>query len=427
MRIFHVSPLYYPSVGGGEVHIKELSEGLASRGHDVTVLTWNIRSPWDMENFGGLPKRQMINGVRVVRFRPDGGPLGWALQKWLTVRGGYRSSALVFGKDGLELLSRKPLMLQLIPYLVSARPDIVASIIWEYSAAYYTYLARKLSRFTLVGFPLFHTAERWCSRSIYTRMLADCDAVVLNTLYEEKFVRDRASVRLEVAGVGIHPQAFNCRNGDEVRARHHLGMNPVVGFVGRQDPEKGVVKLLHAMRIVWEWNHEVRLVLAGTRLPRSNKVDATVEGLPECERQRIVRINDFPEEEKASIYDAFDVFALPSTAESFGISYLEAWMCGKPVIGARIGPTQCVINEGVDGLLVDPTDPDDIARAIIELLSDSHMRERMGRSGHAKTIAQFTWDRVTDNIEKLYLDLLASKVTKHLPASDSNPWSRGAS
>jgi glycosyltransferase involved in cell wall biosynthesis len=245
-------------------------------------------------------------------------------------------------------------------------------------------------------------------------MLANCDAVVLNTLHEEKFVRDRASVRLEVAGVGIHPQAFERRNGDEVRARHHLGRNPVVGFVGRQDPEKGVVRLLHAMRIVWEWNYDVRLVLAGARSPQCNNVDTMIGDLPQFERQRIVRINNFPEKQKASIYDALDVFVLPSTEESFGISYLEAWMCRKPVIGARIGSTECVINEGVDGLLVDPSDPDDIARALIELLSDSNMRDRMGRSGHDKTIAQYTWENITNKMEKLYLELAAPKGTRCL-------------
>ncbi len=126
------------------------------------------------------------------------------------------------------------------------------------------------------------------------------------------------------------------------------------------------------------------------------------------------------ERDKGSIFDSFDVFALPSTEEFFGIAYLETCLCKKPVFGARIGSTQCVINEGVDGLLVDPADPDDIARAIIELLSDSNMRERMGRNGHAKTIAQYTWDKVTAKVEKLYLELTALQGTRrHSPARPS--------
>jgi len=255
-------------------------------------------------------------------------------------------------------------------------------------------------------------------------MLAKCDAVVVNTSYEADFVQERAGTRVEVAGVGIDPKSFDRRNGGEVRARYRLGSLPVVGFVGRQDAKKGVAKLVEAMKTVWKWNHEVRLFLAGFRSHQHNEVEATLERLTELERQRLVRIDEFAEKDKGSIYDAFDVFVLPSTEESFGIGYLEAWLCNKPVIGASIGSTQCVIDEGIDGLLVDPNDPEDIGRAIIKLLSNSNMREKMGRNGQAKTLAQFTWDRVTDRVEKLYLELAAAKEKCRHPSGQEGRWSR---
>src|SRR5262249_43744335 len=353
--------------------------------------------------------------VKVRRFRPDGGVLGSVLEKWHShVRGGYRSLSLLLGKEGLELFVQRPSLVQLIPHLVAARSDIVASSNWYWPPAYHTYLARKLKWFTLVGIPLFHTAEPWwCSRPIYKRMLASCDAVIVNTNYEADFVRKQAAVRTEVIGVGVEPSAFEQNDGRKIRARYGLGNHPTVGFVGRSAPNKGALLLLQAMRTVWEWNREVRLVLAGPRAGRKKEVESFIEGLTEFERERIVMIDDFPEKEKASIFDSFDVFVLPSTGESFGIAYLEAWMCRKPVIGARIGPTQCVIDEGIDGLLVDPTDPQDTARSIIELLLDREKRERMGRRGYAKTIARFTWDRVVDRVEKLYLELFAAKGADH--------------
>ena len=48
MRILHVSPMYFPVLGGAELHLKEISEGLAARGHDVTVLTTNTGHSWDL-------------------------------------------------------------------------------------------------------------------------------------------------------------------------------------------------------------------------------------------------------------------------------------------------------------------------------------------------------------------------------------------
>jgi glycosyltransferase involved in cell wall biosynthesis len=152
-------------------------------------------------------------------------------------------------------------------------------------------------------------------------------------------------------------------------------------------------------------------VLAGSSPPQANEVDEFLSGLGAWERQRIIRIEEFPEQEKASIYDSFDIVALPSTSESFGIVYLEAWLCGKPVIGSRIGSTQSVIEENVDGLLASPDDPFDLARAIVELLSNPEKRERLGKRGQAKTLARYTWDKVTEKVERIYLDLYTIKAS----------------
>jgi glycosyltransferase involved in cell wall biosynthesis len=410
MRILHVSPAYFPALGGAQLHLKELSEGLVSRGHDVTVLTPNVRNHSDMIlcRGGGLPEHEVINGVKVIRFRPDGGLAGKAIDKWLRCRGGYRSLHAILSADVVTMLSQGPRAFPIIPYILRFHPDVVATISWCWPPAFHTYLARKLKNFTLVGIPLFHTATTWSYRDIYKSMLPQCDAVVVNTRHEGEFVRERGAKRVEVAGVGIHPELFECRSGIDIRARYSLGDRPVVGFVGRQVASKGVTKLVEAMRRVWKWNPDVHLIIAGERAHFRDEVGNLVDGLSDRERTRIVRIDEFHERDKASLYDAFDVLALPSREESFGIAYLEAWMCGKPVIGGRIGSTQCVIDEGVDGLLANPDDGEDIALNIIDLLSDRDKRERMARNGRAKTLAHYTWDKVTDKVEALYRDLIAA-------------------
>ncbi|MGH7146330.1 MAG: glycosyltransferase family 4 protein [Nitrospiraceae bacterium] len=426
MRILHISPFYFPALGGAELHVKEISERLASRGHDVTVVTANVRSCWGLEQgrHGALPEVEVINGVKVVRFRPDGGLVGKAIDKWLRLKGGYRSANLVLTAERLEMLLRGPRIFQTIRYILSCDAHLVASMHWYCSPSYYTYLARRFKRFTLVGFPHFHTADTWSGRPIYQKMLASCDALVVNTTHEANFIQERVATRVEVAGVGVDPISFEGRDGGAIRQRYRLGKLPVVGFVGRQTPDKGVVKLLEAMKVVWKWNHEVRLLLAGTQGNHPNLVNAFIEGLSEYERERIVRINNFQDSDKPSIFDALDVLALPSTAESFGISYLEAWLCKKPVIGARIGSTQCVIREGVDGLLVDPKNHEEIAQAIIGLLSNPDIRDRMGTNGFAKTIAHHTWDKVTHKVEKLYSEQVAAREASRGPVVKSE-WQTG--
>jgi glycosyltransferase involved in cell wall biosynthesis len=274
-------------------------------------------------------------------------------------------------------------------------------------------LARRIKQFTLVGIPLLHLDESWCSTPLFKRMLASCDAVIANTPYEAGYVRRLAGVSAESIGVGIEPSEFARRNGYDSRAAYGLDSlpvaEPVVGYVGRLQPNKGVATLIRAMSLVWAQRPGVRLVLAGPRLTLDNEIVALIENLPQADREKITCIYDFPESHKQAIYDAFDVFAMPSQAESFGIAYLEAWMCGKPVIGARTNQVQCVIDDGVDGLLVKLGDPADTACAVLELLADPSRRIKMGLHGREKTESHFTWDKITDRVERLYGDLIASQ------------------
>jgi glycosyltransferase involved in cell wall biosynthesis len=416
MRILHISPMYFPTLGGAELHLREISEGLAARGHQVTVFTANACNSWHLADgvSAGFPPVEVINGVRVVRFHPNGHLWGRMFDKVINnlprLRGGHRTLNWVFRHDVPTELRRNPRLMTMIPYILRSRNDIVASMNWHWPPAYYTYLARRLKRFTLVGIPLFETAMTWSQRPIYSKMLASCDAILANTKHEAEFAQRRGAARAEVAGVGVHPESFNGRNGLEIRERYGLKGLPVVGYVGRQVVNKGAPKLIQSMKEVWRWNSEARVLLAGPRSPNGDELGPFMESLTDVERARVIRIDQFPERDKASIYDACDVFVLPSTGESFGIAYLDAWLCEKPVIGGRIGSTQCVIDEGADGLLADPEDPKDIARAIIDLLSDSSKRERMGRKGRAKTLSHFTWEKVTNRVEKLYLELAAAKT-----------------
>jgi glycosyltransferase involved in cell wall biosynthesis len=403
MRILHVTPTYAPSVGGAEHYLKAVSERLVARGHTVTVFTANVTdglSAW-LNRCSGLPREEIIGGVQVVRFAPLQGRLDRAFDRLLAVRGGWRTASTLLSPAGRELLMQGPRTLDMIGAILRAKADVVVSVNWYWPQAYQVHLARRFRRFALVGLPLFHTAQPWCSRPVYDRMLARCNAVIAMTGHEKGYAEGRGARAVDVAGAGVSPPDFETRHGAEVRARYGLGEVLVVGYVGQQLAVKGVAKLIEAMPWVWRWNPDVRLVLAG-RSVADPEVEAALGSLSAAQRALVVQTGGFEDGDKASIFDAFDVFAMPSKEDSFGIVYLEAWLCGKPVIGARIGSTQCVIDEGRDGLLVDPENPEDIARGIVSLLSNRELRATMAAAGRAKTVAQHTWDNVTDRIEALY-------------------------
>jgi glycosyltransferase involved in cell wall biosynthesis len=403
MRILHVTPTYPPSVGGAEHYLRAVSERLVARGHTVTVFTANVTDGLSasLNRCGGLPQEEIVGGVRVVRFAPLWGRLEKAFDRLLAVRGGWRTVSTLLSPAGREFLMQGPRTLDMIGAILRAKTDVLVSVNWYWPQAYHAHLASRLRRVPLVGLPLFHTAQAWCGRPIYDRMLARCDGVIAMTGHEKGYAEGRGARAVDVAGAGVSPRDFESRNGAQVRARYGLGDLPVVGYVGLQLAAKGVAKLIEAMPRVWRWNPEVRLVLAGGRVPDSD-VEGALGSLSATQRSLVVQIGRFDDGEKASIFDAFDVFVMPSKEDSFGIAYLEAWLCGKPVIGARIGSTQCVIDEGRDGLLVDPGNAEDIARAIVSLLSNREVGATMAAAGRAKTLEQHTWDQVTDRIESLY-------------------------
>ncbi len=412
MKILQVTPLYSPSSGGAQRHVKEVSDRLVSRGHQVTVLTTNAKDNRNLIDGtdDALPKAELIDGVRVFRLRATPGLLAAGLNGLVNLRGGYRLFSALLSPSGLEMLSLHPRNLDFVWSITHSDADVVASWNWYWPPAYHAYFARRLRRFQLVGFPLFHTEEPWVQRLVYNRMIALSDALVVNTPHERNFILRRVPTarQVVVGGVGVEPTQFARREGKAFRTRHALGSGPLIGFVGRMTPNKGVEKIVEAMGPVWNWNKDVRLVLAGAYANYFPQLDSLFQRLAPHDRARILMLPNFSESEKADLYDSLDVFVLPSIAESFGIAYLEAWMCHKPVVGSRIGSTSCVIEDGGDGMLVDPNDPGDIAQAIIQLLADPDRRARMGERGHTKAMKDFTWEKVTDRVEQCFLDLTST-------------------
>ena len=402
MRIVHVSPSYAPCVGGAERLLQAVSERLVERGHTVTVLTFDSASQRDFTSLrgAGLPREETLNGVHVVRVSPVQGPVNQAIQWWLRQRGGWRSASLLLGGDFWPWTL--PSGLGTVGPLSRMRADVVSSINWYFGASSWTCLPRALQRSPRVAIPVLHIGQEWAQREVYARMFARCDAAIACTSAERDFMQARGARNVTVAGCGVEPARYQRRDGARIRAAFGIGDGPVVGFVGRQDIAKGVPTLIDAMQAVWASVPNAVLVLAGQRAHRHRAVSERLDALAGEWRRKVVLIDDFSDTDAPSVMDAFDVLTLPSVEEAFGLVMLEAWMCGKPVIGADIASTRCIIDAGVDGLLVKPFDAADLARKILELLADPGKRARFGAHGQAKVLDRFTWTAVTDQWEAAF-------------------------
>ena len=157
------------------------------------------------------------------------------------------------------------------------------------------------------------------------------------------------------------------------------------------------------MRLVWRQMPQVRLIIAGGRTTYSPQLDRILETFSAQERERMRLIPNFTDEEKAEIFAACDVFVSPSGHESFGITFVEAWAAGKPVIGCRSSAIMTVVDEWRNGLLVQYRNVPQLASAILELLTDEALRARMARQGKEKVLALYTWDIAVAKFRKAYL------------------------
>ncbi len=114
-----------------------------------------------------------------------------------------------------------------------------------------------------------------------------------------------------------------------------------------------------------------------------------------------------PNELRGKYYNLCDLYIMPSRTisekgdiEGFGITYLEANACEKPVIGSNIGGTLEAIVDGESGFLVDPLDENEIAEKCIELLSSPSLAGKIGVNGRNRIMNEFNWDNICRQIEK---------------------------
>jgi glycosyltransferase involved in cell wall biosynthesis len=416
MRIVLLTPSYRPTFAGGGAYATAIAEGLARRRHEVHVITPRMRVDTAWGPATPDHGREMVAEVRVWRLEPQSG-LSRAIERLGRLRGGWRVSRALLRFPGIRARAGRHWADRAMPRLQALAPALVTVMDWSMLPPVRAVAAlRGTLDCPLVGIPIFHTQEDWVQARHYDALFLCYDALVVSTEHEKGFVdarlADAAPGRrpaLHVVGLGVDPVAFARPDGVGMRARLGLGADPVVGFVGRLDPSKGVVGVIAAMETVWRARPEARLLLAGRRFargsPRDGEIQAALDRVPARFRDRVVVVDGFSDAEKTSIFEAMDVLAMPSLADSFGLVYLEAWMCGKPVIGANVGATPSVIRDGEDGLLVDPRDPKSIAGAILALLADPDRRARMGRAGYERTVAERTWERVTEAVESVYAGL----------------------
>jgi glycosyltransferase involved in cell wall biosynthesis len=169
------------------------------------------------------------------------------------------------------------------------------------------------------------------------------------------------------------------------------GNGPVIGFVGRIEPRKGVLDLIAAAPAIRERSPGAEVVIVG-----DDPWGWFPDYLAEVRSARDV-IHVPWHENAAGLMRHFDVLVAPSLQEPFGTVLSEAMAVGTPVVATRVGGLVEVVDDGVTGLLVEPGEPQALAAGVLEVL-----RRREAMSGAARQAARrFGADAYADRVEAL--------------------------
>lgn len=378
MNICLVSDSYptLPKYGGLAVFTRLAAQALAARGHDVHVVVCKSGEYFDVKD-GTVS----VHGRRVrwlpllARWFPGLGE-SFCLAWWLTaLHRRWRFDVIeVPNWEGIGLI------VALLP-----GPSLVVRL--------HTSMAESIA----VTGRLSSSAERFMIWMEKTSARMAKRVVTHSEAHRLKLEKDYGIRNVSVISHGIVLPPLASPSPEEY----------TVLSVGPCNVRKGTETLLAAIPIVLEQLPKAEFWLAGIAEDHARARQFRLQH-PELQSDK-VRFLGFVESAKLrDFYARCAVYASASVYESFGLTFVEAMACGKPVVGCAVSAMPEIIGHEKTGLLVPPADPVAFAAAIVRLLSDESLRSRLGREGRRVAQERFSADRMAERIEKFYRETIAA-------------------
>ncbi len=362
MRILQLSTMmsYY----GGEVHLASLAGGLLSRKHDVICV---VRPGSDLADL--LPQMGLE-----VRSLP--------LVDWYDPSSVARLARLVRSLEFDIIHTHLP------------RDYFLAAV-----ATLGTGTVNVGTRHQLR--PLSHAVLKRPFLSRFHEFIAVSEAV------REGFLQANAvaSEHVTVVHHGLeNSPALSLKGGAAARLRLLVGVaaeTPLVGFVGRLCPTKGIGTLVGAAALLKGWWPQLKLVLVGSEVPGTN-YRALLEA--EIRQKGLHDMISFAGyvDGADKVSSAFDIQVVPSVAEPFGLVTLEAMASAVPVVVSNSGGSPEIVRDGVEGFHFEPGDEVTLARKLDCLLDSAGLRQEMGQRGLQRVRESFSRDIMLDRTEEVY-------------------------
>jgi len=389
---FHTCPLNKlgtESAGGMNVYISKLSLGLEKLGFSIDIFTKSHSECTDkIVNISSNIKLIHIDSV------PENVP-----------------------KENLyEYI--EPFKIQLINYIKDNKLtyDIIHSHYWL-SALIGIDLSRHLDIKNVVT---FHTLaeiknqtygqekESILRSNKEKEIVINTNSIIVSTFHELEVLiqyHEANSSKVNVIPPGVDLSLFNPLSMSKSIKQLGLDKHPLILYVGRIDPIKGLPVLIEAMKYLKGDNHP-KLLIIGDNTTQNLTTKKALDLIIEYElNEHITFIGPVEQTLLPLYYNAASLCVIPSHYESFGLVALEAMACKTTVIGTKVPGLESIIEDHHNGVLVEVNSPIKLAAAIEELLSNNQLNLVLAENGYNKS-TNMTWDSSALQISKVYRDLI---------------------
>ena len=282
------------------------------------------------------------------------------------------------------------------------QPDVVWSALWYPAAVTVSYCAgpRVVQTVSTYGSEIFVSRADWKLRLKAAmapwrhRVFRKCAKIFALSHYtREKILQLGApSAKVEIVMGGVANPWFELKKSPDDRDR------PIMLTVARLDEHKGHDKVIEALPAILARHPGLRYVIVGpgpSGWPRLQRL-AEQLGVAHCLEYR----GAVSESELQRAYQEATLFVMASRevpgrldlVEGFGLTFLEAAAVGLASVAGQSGGCPDAVEHEVSGLLVDPFSSSEIAEAVIRLLDDEELRQRLGQQGRERAMQQFTWE-----------------------------------
>ena len=202
---------------------------------------------------------------------------------------------------------------------------------------------------------------------------------------------------------------------------------PRILFVGRISPEKGIHDLIDAFIEIAEQYPQATLTIAGPHLIIVRELLFDLQPEPEVQAleyyysidylehitskipahlaSQVIFTGSLAQAELLPYYQQADVVINPSLSEAFGMSLVEAMATQTPVIATKIGGMTEIVDDHINGLLVEPGNPQALAKATVKLISDANRAKAMGIAGRNKVLQRYSWSKVVESLVNSYAEI----------------------